>query len=146
MIRKSVLMLTNTGTNWDVIGDPVRGDAYYGYTDGLMTVQVIYQNFVGGFGIQATLSLKPEPEDWFWIKMNPNGNNVNTPFLVFPQNSLAPTGSNGGDTGSQAFTFQGNFVYLRAVLTRDYIQPYPPSSIQWDTWQWGQLDKVLLSL
>jgi len=145
-IRKSVLMMTNTGTNWNVIGEPVRADAYYGYTDGIHTVQVIYQNLVGGFGIQGTLALQPKPEDWFWIKLNPNGD-VNTPFIPFPIDPYAPTGQNGGDTGSMATTFIGNFVYLRAVLARDYIQPpIPPSQVQWTNWSWGQIDKVLMSL
>ena len=60
-IRKSVYMMTNTGTKWNVIGEPVRADAYYVYTDGIHTVQVIFQNFVGGFGIQGTLALNPKP-------------------------------------------------------------------------------------
>lgn len=146
MLRKSVLMLTTTGTQWNVIGDPVRADAYYGYTDSVMTCQVIYQNFVGGFGIQATLAVQPEPEDWFWIKLNPLGNSF-TPFIQFPMVPLAPTGNNGGDTGSSAFTFIGNFVFLRAVMTRDYVQPeIPPYQSQWNTWSFGQIDKVLLSL
>jgi hypothetical protein len=153
-IRKSVIMMTNTGTRWNVIGEPIRADAYYGYTDGIHTVQVIYQNFVGGFGLQGTLALKPEPDDWFWIRLNPNGD-VNTPFIPFPMgynstNNTAPcdpTGANGGDTGSLATTFIGNFVFLRAVLSRDYIQPQvPPVQAQWETWQWGQIDKVMLSL
>jgi hypothetical protein len=145
-IRKSILMLTNTGTNWNVIGDPIRADAYYGYTDGLHTVQVVYQNFVGGFGIQGTLALNPQPEDWFWIKLNPNGD-VNTPFITYPIDPLAPTGQNGGDTGTMAITFVGNFVFLRAVVTREYLQPMmSPFQAQWDTWQWGQVDKTLLSL
>jgi len=143
-IRKSILMMTNTGTNWNLVGEPIRADAYYGYTDGVHTVQTIYQNFVGGFGIQATLSLAPAEEDWFWIKLNPNGD-VNSPFIPFPVDPLSPTGSNGGDTGSMAITFLGNFVYLRAVLTRDYLQPTPINPI-WSSWQWGQLDKVLVSL
>ena len=134
-IRKSVYMLTNTGTKWNVIGEPIRADAYYGYTDGVMTVQVIFQNFVGGFGIQGTLALDPKPEDWFWIRLNPNGD-VNT---------LAPTGANGGDTGSLATTFIGNFVYLRAVVSRDYIQPINIDTV-WQNWQWGQIDSVLISL
>jgi hypothetical protein len=145
-IRKSVLMLTNTGTNWNMVGDPIRADSYYGYTDGLHTVQVVYQNFVGGFGIQGTLAVDPQPEDWFWIKLNPNGD-VNTPFIPFPIDPLAPTGQNGGDTGSMAISFVGNFVFLRAVLSREYLQPMmSPFQAQWDTWQWGQIDKVLLSL
>jgi len=143
-IRKSVLMLTNTGTQWNVIGEPVRADAYYGYTDGIHTVQVIYQNLVGGFGLQGTLALTPTAEDWFWIKINPAGD-VHTPFIPFPIDPYAPTGNNGGDTGSLATTFIGNFVFLRAVLTRDYLQPVPVNP-QWNTWQYGQVDKVLLSL
>lgn len=143
-IRKSVRMLSNTGTKWNIIGEPVRGNSYYSYSDGLVTIQVIYQNLVGGFGIQGTLSLDPQPEDWFWIKMNPNGE-VNTPYLIYPLDMLAPTGANGGDTGSMAITFLGNFVYLRAVLTRDYIQPADINTT-WDSWQYGQIDTVLLSL
>ena len=137
-------MLTNTGTKWNAFGEPIRADAYYGYTDGIHTVQVIYQNFVGGFGLQGTLALDPQPEDWFYIKMNLWGD-VNTPFMTFPVDPMAPTGSNGGDTGSVATTFMGNFVYLRAVLTRDYIAPITVDQA-WQDWQWGQIDSVLLSL
>ena len=143
-IRKSILMMSNTGTQWNVIGEKVRADAYYGYTDGLTTIQLVYQNFVGGFGIQGTLALDPQPEDWFWIKLNPT-NSVESPFMVFPLNALAPVGANGGDTGSQAVSFIGNFVYLRAVVSRDFLQPVPMNP-QWETWQYGQIDKVLLSL
>ena len=127
--------MTNTGTNWNVIGEPVRADAYYGDTDVILAVQVSDQNFVGCFGVQVALA---------WIKLHPNGD-VNTPFIPFPIDPYAPTGQNGGDTGSLATTFIGNFVFLRAVLTREYIQP-PPVNPAWQTWQWGQIDKVLLSL
>lgn len=137
-------MMTNTGTEWNVIGEKVRADAYYGYTDGIHTVQVIYQNLVGGFGLQGTLALDPTPEDWFWINLNPNGD-VCKPFIPFPIDPYDPNGNNGGDTGSMATTFIGNFVFLRAVLNRDYLQPVPVSP-QWQTWQYGQIDKVLLSL
>ena len=143
-IRKSVFMLSNTGTKWNVFGEPVRADAYYGYTDGIHTVQVIYQNFGGGFGLQGTLALDPQPEDWFYIKLNPWGD-INTPFITYPIDPFAPTGANGGDTGSMATTFIGNFVYLRAVLTRDYIQPVSVNTA-WQNWQWGSIDSVLLSL
>ena len=143
-IRKSITMMSNTGTKWDVIGDPIRSNAYYGYGNGICTVQIIYQNLVGGFGVQGTLALDPTPEDWFWIKLNPNGD-VYTPFIPYPIDPYAPTGNNGGDTGAMAFTFIGNFVFLRAVLTRDYLQPIPVNP-QWNTWQYGMIDKCLLSL
>lgn len=144
-IRKSILMMTTTGTRWNLIGEPIRGNAYYGYDDGVCTVQNIYQNFVGGFGIQASLALKPCPEDWFWISLNQQGNTT-VPYITYPIVPLAPTGANGGDTGSMAFTFIGNFVWLRAVLTREYIQPYMMPSSNFETWQYGQLDSVRVSL
>ena len=46
-----------------------------------------------------------------------------------------------GDSGTELFTFTGNFVYLRAVVTREHIEPYPD-----DHSGYGQVDKVLLSL
>ena len=144
-VRKSVTVMSNTGTNWSVVSDPVRGAAYYGYGKGIHTVQVTYQNFVGGFGIQGTLATDPRPEDWFWIKLNPFGDN-NTPYLTFPQDPYRPTGQNGGDTGSQAVTFIGNFVYIRAVLTREYLLAQPLPNATWDGWQHGQIDRVLLSI
>lgn len=144
-VRKSVLVMSNTGTQWNVTSEPIRGNAYYGYTDGIHTVQVVYQNFVGGFGIQGTLALDPKPEDWFWIKLNPFGD-INTPYLTFPNDIYAPTGQNGGDTGSTATTFIGNFVYIRAVMTREYMQPHNQLDANWGTWQYGQIDKVLLSI
>jgi len=128
--------MANTGTEWNLIGVPTRADSFYGYTDGLHTVQIVYQNFVGGFGIQGTLALDPKPEDWFWIQLNPNGQSF-YPYLTYPLNPLYPTGSNGGDTGSMAFTFIGNFVFLRTVMTRDYIQPGPgPGQLTWTDWIW----------
>jgi hypothetical protein len=145
-IRKSVLCLSNTGTQWNKIGESIRGNAYYGYTSGIITIQNVFENFVGGFGIQGTLAVNPEPDDWFWININSYGE-LTTPFITYPVDPLAPTGANGGDTGSMAFTFVGNFVYLRAVITRDYIQPAPTlSQLQWSTWQWGAMDAVWLSL
>jgi len=52
-----------------------------------------------------------------------------------------------GDNGSMAFTFIGNFVFLRAVMNRSYIQPAPgPDQQNWTNWVWGQIDKCLLSL
>lgn len=144
MIRKSVTMMTNTGMQWNLVGEPIRGNAYYGYTDAIHTVQIVYQNFVGGFGIQGTLALDPKPEDWFWIELNTLGN-TNQLYRTFPVDPYVPTGMNGGDTGSIASTFMGNFVFLRAVITRDYLHTESVPT-QWASWAYGAVDKVLLSL
>lgn len=141
--RKSIVMMTNTGRNHNLVGSPVRGDGYYGSTDGIHTVQVIYSNFTGSFGVQGTLATEPTESDWFYINLNSYANTSSeSPFVTLPKNPLAPTGRI-GDNGTQAFTFVGNFVWLRAVLDRSDIPEPPAQSADWDL---GQIDKVLLSL
>lgn len=139
MIRKSVLMMTNTGRQWNVVGNAISANSYYGYTDSLITVQVIYQNFIGSFGIQGTLSTSPTDEDWFWINSDLT-ENTSSPLITFPVNPLEPTGDFGGDSGSVALNFTGNFTYLRAMLVRDFASEPPV-----DNFLHGQIDKVLVS-
>ena len=160
--RKTVTMLNNTGSEVEVVGDPIRADNYFGYTDGLATVQIEYQNFTGGLGIQGTLSLGNEcpgkvnipDEDWFWIHLaDQTGNCSEYQYIVYPKDPLHPTSGSGqdsgvnstGDTGTEAFTFIGNFTYLRAVVTRSYIDPpvLPQPNGQFLL---GQDNRVLISL
>jgi len=139
--RKSVVMLSNTGRNHNIIGKPIRADGYYGRTDGIHTVQIIYSNFTGEFGLQGTLEVTPSEGDWFFINLN-SFSAIQSPFVRFPENPADPTGDI-GDTGSRAFTFLGNFVFLRAVLNRDYIPEPSPTE---DTTGLGHIDRVLLSI
>lgn len=141
--RKSILMMSNTGQNHNVTGDAFRADSWYGRTDGIHTVQVIFSNFTGNFGLQATLEVEPTDDDWFYINLNANTNtSSSSPLVSFPQNSAAPTGAT-GDTGTRAFTFVGNFTHLRAILDRsDIAEPSPLDT----TKDLGHIDRVLLSL
>lgn len=153
--RKSIIMMTNSGNEFNIIGENIKGDSFMGYSDGLHTVQFNFQNFTGGIGIQGTLALEPVEEDWFWIRLiDQRGNATQEPFSVYPKDPLRPTGAPQqqssaltaiGDSGVDAFTFVGNFVYLRAMLTRDYIQP-PPMPMPDGRWFLGQVDKVLISI
>jgi len=140
--RNSIIMMTNTGPNHNLVGDAIRADGYYGRTDGLHTVQVIVNNFTGSFGIQGTLATEPTDSDWFDINLNANRNvSSASPYVSFPVNPLAPTGQT-GDDATLAFTFVGNFVYLRAILDRSsYIEPDPTNVSPY-----GNIDKVLLSM
>lgn len=157
-IRKSITMLNNTGREMNVVGQPIKSDGYFGYTDGIHSVQIFYSNFTGGIGIQGTLStgvmcngeLQIPEEDWFWIHLSNNPNYLETlPYIMYPKDPLSPTATqpnsiwvNGtGDTGTELFTFIGNFVYLRAVMTREHLEPAPENADLL-----GQVDKVLLSL
>ena len=63
--RRSVTMMSASGTEMNKYSNPVKGDSYYGYTDGIHTMQVTYNQFVGRIRIQATLALEPTESDYF---------------------------------------------------------------------------------
>ena len=143
--RKSILMMSATGREHNLTGDAIRADGYFGHTDGIHTVQVVVNNFTGDFGVQGTLATEPTESDWFDINLNANWNiSSASPKVTYPVNPAALEGGGpDGDTSTQAFTFVGNFVYLRAVLDRSTIAEGSESS---PTTELGQIDRVLLSL
>lgn len=116
-------MLVDQG-QLDFTGDAVRGDGYYGFSDGLHTIQISLNNFTGRIYIQGSLATNPGPTDWFDIRLDGN-----TPFVQFTNSSA-----------TNAYTFHGNIVYLRAKVDRSYIQPAPALNTV------GTLDKVLLNI
>ena len=122
-------MLENTTGKYNATGDEVRADSWWGYTDGLHTVQINYSNFKGKFRLQGTLSVNPEETDWFDINLTDGI--VTGPEAVFDY-----------ETGVAAYTFIGNFVFLRAKLERDDPVQTDPAIIE----SLGTIDKVLLSM
>ena len=113
--RRSVTLSGSTGTAMNKYTDDVKGDSYYGYTDGLHTMQIVYSNFVGRLHIQATLALTPAETDWFNVQV-PGGISISTGgYKQFPQ-----TGTD-GFTGVEGYNIQGNFAWLRVKLDRSYI-------------------------
>lgn len=143
-MRKPVVMLSNTDRQWEVVGARVRADGYFGSTDGIHTISVHYTNLKGGFKIQGTLSLDPSEDDWFDIQLNGSACPAGSSYVEYPRDPYAATGPSGGDTGVDAFTFVGNFTYLRAILTRSYLGDTPPNNVALQTY--GEIDRVLLSL
>lgn len=144
MARRSSIMMQNTTNKFEVIGDPVRADSYYGFTDGLHTISVHYHNFTGRFRIQGTLALEPEESDWFDIDLQAiECDGVS--YVEYPRDPENPTTSDAsgfvGDTGVDAFTFVGNFTFLRARMDRAYL-----GDINITETSLGTIDKVLLSL
>lgn len=133
--RRSVTIMNASGSEMNKYSDHVRGDSFYGYTDGLHTVQTIYNQFIGRFRIQGTLSLDPLDEShWFdIIPDNTTGKRFNTGgFIQFNSDNPAQ--------GSEAYTFQGNFTYIRTYLDRTHMadgETYDPS--------YGQISCVILS-
>jgi hypothetical protein len=126
--------MSASGTEMNKYSDTVRGDSFYGYTDGLHTVQVIYNEYIGRFRIQGTLSLEPEESHWFdIIPEKTSGKAFNTAgFIQFNADKPA--------SGSEAYTFQGNFTHLRTFMDRTHMgdgETHDPS--------YGQVMGVILS-
>jgi hypothetical protein len=86
--------------------DKVKGDGYYGYADGLHTMSFHFKNFKGRIFCQATLVDEPTEADWFNI-----GLDTNTDYYEYTTQTSGTVGT----------TFQGNFVWLRVKIDRDYI-------------------------
>lgn len=104
MARKTTTLMPLTGVDLDKTGEPVPGDSYYGYTDGIHTVAVYGRNFTGRIKIQGTLATNPTEDDWFNILLN------GTPYKDYTNY-----------TGVEGFTFTANLVFLRAVMDRSSL-------------------------
>ena len=79
--------------------DKVKGDGYYGFADGVHTVQTRVTSLIATVKIQATLATTPADTDWVDIETVVNGD------------------------GSTAITqgyltnFTGNYVWIRIAVT-----------------------------
>jgi hypothetical protein len=137
--RRSVTVFSASGTEMNKYGEQVKADSYYGYTDGLHTFQVRYNNFVGRFRIQATLSLEPTDSDWFDLVIDPL-NGLYPGSNAWNEDGYIQYNANAPASKSEAYTFQGNFSFIRAFLDRRHVgdgETYDAS--------YGSIDRVILS-
>lgn len=82
--------------------DSVKGDGYYGSSDGFHTAMVTASmNFVGTATIQASLATAPVETDWF------NVDGARVTYTVMDDRNTSTVDS---------FNFDGNFVWLRGVV------------------------------
>jgi hypothetical protein len=90
--------------------DKLKGDGYYGSTDGLHTVSyTVAPNFVGTCTIQASLTVAPGDGDWFDVDNSP---------VVYTRGANAVV-----TTTTNAVNFNGNFIWVRAKVHRDSALP-----------------------
>lgn len=104
--------------------DKVKGDGYYGYADGLHTMSFHFKNFKGRIYVQATLVAEPTEADWFSIQLD-----TNTDYYEY----------NTQTSGTVGTTFQGNFVWIRAKIDRDYL-----GDAEYDSTIHGLFDKAII--
>lgn len=125
----------STGTNMSQTSSSVKGDSFYGYSDGWHTIQIVYSQFVGRLHVEATLAIEPTDTDWFGIKPQTT---LGTEYSA-GQSYVQFNSNNPGD-GAEAYTFRGNFTYLRVRMDRAHVgdgTTYDPS--------YGSISKVILS-
>ena len=95
----SIMYPNSTSTVMIYVSDKVKGDGYYGGSDGLHTVTyTCAPTFVGTVTMQASLSSAPTDADWFTVP------NTDVRYTVFEDRSTSTV---------DYYNFQGNYVWLR---------------------------------
>ena len=61
---------THTSGTQTLVGEKVKGDAYFGLTDGLHTIALDLNGFIGKVVIQGSLEDNPGDNDWFDIQLS----------------------------------------------------------------------------
>jgi hypothetical protein len=123
----SIYLLTDTYGKLSVTGPAVRADSFYGFPEGTHTVSFSMQNFIGRIWLEAALAAEPTDEDWFPISLT-----IDAPYLEFDN-----------ETSTKAYTFEGNFTFLRARLDRSYVYPIPETNDEIASF--GVIRKALLN-
>ena len=100
-----------------VISSPVKGDGFYGRSDGLHTVQINLIDFVGKIEIQGTLTVEPAEADWFPIGMGSDSFVVDTTGAV-TSTSFSYVNYTSETTSSKVYNFTGNYVWIRASVSQ----------------------------
>ena len=137
--RRSVTVLSATGTEMNKYSDDVKGDSYYGYTGGIHTMQVIYSNFVGRFHIQATLAVTPTDTDWFDVIVD-SSTGLHAGSTAWNDAGYVQFNADSPGNKSEAYTFKGNFTWIRAYMDRTYIG----DGTTYDN-SYGQISNIILS-
>jgi hypothetical protein len=100
-----VVYPNSTNTTMVYYSRPVKGDGYYGSSDGLHTVlYTMNTNFIGTVTMQASLATQPTDTDWFPVE------GVSSSYTAM---------SNLQFTQVDYYNFTGNFVWVRGVVQID---------------------------
>lgn len=112
-----VLNYPNTATTALVYSSaPVKGDGYFGGSDGFHTVQISLTDFVGTVEMQGTLATAPSESDWFTAKLGTNSSSVDTTGLLSEVN-ITSVEYRVATTNIKTYNFIGNYVWVRAKVS-----------------------------
>ena len=96
-------------------GDKYRGDGYYGRSDGLHTVQIDLDGFLGKVEIQGTLAIDPQTDDWFTVELGTGSQTVDTTGLIREEN-ITFVEYTESTTNNKSYNFTGNYVWVRVYV------------------------------
>jgi hypothetical protein len=114
----TVTILSTSGFSGSttLTSEKVKGDAYFGQSDGLHTVVVNITGFTGTIKIQGSLETTPGDNDWFDIELGTDDFTVDTSGLITKQAAESLV-YNIAETSMKSYNAVGNFVWLRANIS-----------------------------
>ena len=111
------LLSTNTFSNSATLqSEKAKGDAYFGTSDGLHTVMIDLNDFIGTIKIQGSLADDPAETDWFDAQLNDGELNVDTTGKV-TETVVESISYTLAETSIRVYNTTGNFVWLRANIS-----------------------------
>jgi hypothetical protein len=125
-----------------VTGEPIRGAGWYGPTNGIHSIAIKVQNFMGRVNVQATIATNPAETDWFNVIPNPLDPTTILPYIQYPQPGYVVVSPQTGETSTYGFTFTANAVWVRATMDKSYFLPSLASQLFIATF--GMVEYVLL--
>ncbi len=96
-------------------GEKYKGDGYYGRSDGLHTIQIDLNGFLGNVEMQGTLAINPTEDDWFSVRLGSGQTIDTTGKLVSATTTKLEYSDN--KTSSDTYNFTGNYVWVRVLIT-----------------------------
>jgi len=107
----AVVYPNSTNTTQTYVSNPLKGDGYYGSSDGVHTVQYTMSNdFIGTVTMQATLATAPQASDWFPVT------DTTSEYTAMTNNNASSVTANMVDI----YNFVGNFVWVQCVVAIDH--------------------------
>jgi hypothetical protein len=112
-----VLDYPNTGTTALIYAsNPIKGDGYFGGSDGFHTVQVDINQFIGKIEMQGSLASAPQESDWFSVVLGTNTMSIDTTGLL-TEESISSVEYSTATTNIKSYNFTGNYVWVRAKVS-----------------------------
>ena len=106
------------GSSTSFNGDKVKGDGYYGFSDGVHTVQTRVTAFVGTLKIQGSLQKDPASTDWVDINLREaDGSYSATADGLISEVTTLSQQYTTATSESRVYNLKGNFVWIRANIS-----------------------------